>query len=308
MKVYVNGNIVDHDKAVISVFDRGFLYGDAIFETMRSYGGRIFRVKEHLGRLYSAMRFLKIKQPISDKEAERAAYELLEISGLIPDGKSLREGAPRAPQDARIRITISRGESEDSKMDISKSGPSTIVMTAEQYAPPDKYYENGIAVNIAESRRNSRTVLKNFKVVNYLDSILARNEALSKGCFDTIFRNDAGYVCEGSTSNIFMVSGNKLLTPSLDCGVLPGITRKIILEISRCVGLGMQEGKFILDDLKNSSEVFITNSLFEIMPVVKVEDKAIGNGRVGEVTKKIHRLYKQLVEEYTKSAGNGPKD
>ncbi|MDP3789541.1 MAG: aminotransferase class IV, partial [Candidatus Omnitrophota bacterium] len=168
----------------------------------------------------------------------------------------------------------------------------------EQYVPPpDKYYENGIAVDIAEARRNTRTVLKNFKVVSYLESILARNEALPKGCFDTIFLNDAGYVCEGSTSNIFMVSGNKLLTPSPDCGALPGITRKIILEISRYAGLGMQEGKFISDDLKNASEVFITNSLFEVMPVVKVEDKIIGKGVPGVMTKKIHGLYKELIEK-----------
>ncbi len=281
MKVYVNGNIVDRDKAVISVFDRGFLYGDAIFETIRSYGGRLFRAKDHLGRLYSTLKALKIKQPIADKEAERVVYELLEINGL---------------KDARIRITISRGESEDRKMDISKSGAPTIVISAEQYVPPpDKYYENGIAVDIAESRRNSQTVLKKFKVVNYLDSILARNVALPKGCFDTIFLNDAGYICEGSTSNIFMVSGNKLLTPSLDCGVLPGITRKVILEISCYAGLGMQEGKFILDDLKNASEVFITNSLFEIMPVVKVDEKIIGKGFAGVMTKKIHGLYRELI-------------
>lgn len=285
MKVYVNGKIVDENKAVISVFDRGFLYGDAIFETMRSYGGKLFRAKDHLGRLYSSLRSLKIKQPIADKEAEHAVYELLEINGL---------------QDARIRITISRGESEDRKMDISKSGPPTIVMTAEEYfPPPDKYYENGITVGIAESRRNSRTVLRNFKVVNYLDSILARNEAFPKGCFDTVFLNDAGYVCEGSRSNIFMVSGNKLRTPSLDCGALPGVTRKIILEISRYAGLGMQEGKFILDDLKNASEVFITNSLFEVMPVVKVEDKVIDKGVPGVMTKKIHGLYKELVAQET---------
>ncbi|MDP3789271.1 MAG: aminotransferase class IV, partial [Candidatus Omnitrophota bacterium] len=264
MKVYVNGNIVDGDKAFISVFDRGFLYGDAIFETIRSYNGRLFRAKDHLGRLYSTLKALKIKQPIADKEAERVVYELLEINGL---------------KDARIRITISRGESEGRKMDISKSGAPTIVISAEQYVPPpDKYYENGIAVDIAEARRNSRTVLKNLKIVNYLDNILARNEALPKGCFDTIFLTDAGYVCEGSTSNVFMVSGNKLLTPSLDCGVLPGITRKVILEISRYAGLGMQEGKFILEDLENASEVFITNSLFEILPVVKVEENIIGKG------------------------------
>lgn len=290
MKIYVNGQIMDKDKAVISVFDRGFLYGDAVFETMRSYGGAIFRLKDHLERLYSSMKSLKIKQPIADKESEKAAYELLKVNGL---------------KDARVRITVSRGASEGGGMDISKSGPSTMVVSAEEYIPPpDKYYENGIAAAIAQSRRNSRTALKNFKAVNYLDSILARNEALPRGFFDAIFLNDAGHVCEGSTSNIFMVSGNKLLTPSIDCGALPGITRKIILDISRYAGLGMQEGKFVPDDLKNSSEVFITNSLFEVLPVVRVEDKIIGKGIPGAMTKKIHGLYKELIEKDTTAAGS----
>jgi len=290
MKVYVNGKIVDKDKALVSVFDRGFLYGDGIFETMRSYDGKIFRIQDHLDRLYSAMKFLKIRQPLADKEAEKVIYELLEANAL---------------KDARIRVTISRGKSEDGKMDISKSEPSNMVVITEEYVqPPDKYYEKGIAANIARSRRNSRSVLSNLKVLNYLDSILARNEAIPKGFFDTIFLNDAGYVCEGSTSNIFMVSGTRLLTPSGDCGILPGITRKVVLEISRYAGVGTEEGRFGEDELKKSAEVFITNSMFEIMPIVKIEDKIIGDGSVGKTTRKIHALYKEQVAKDTKSAGS----
>ncbi|MDD5680772.1 MAG: aminotransferase class IV [Candidatus Omnitrophica bacterium] len=285
MKVYVNGQMVDKDKAVISAFDRGFLYGDGVFETMRSYGGKIFRIKDHLNRLSASMKFLRIRQPLADKEIEKVVYELLESNCL---------------KDARIRATVSRGSSEDGKMDISKSRPSNIVIITEEYIlPPDKYYEKGVAADIARSRRNSQSVLSRLKVLNYLESILARNEAIPKGCFDTIFLNDAGHVSEGGTCNIFMVSGNKLLTPSPDCGILPGITRKVILEISRYAGVGIQEGKFTEDELKSSSEVFITNSLFEVMPVVKVENKTIGAGTVGEVTKKIQSLYKEEVRKET---------
>ena len=285
MKVYVNGNIVDRDKAVISVFDRGFLYGDAIFETIRSYDGKVFRMREHLNRLYSSLKFLKIRQPLADKEAEKAIYELLGVNSL---------------KNARIRITVSRGPSEDGKMDILKSEPSNAVIITEEYLPPpDKYYEGGIAVNIARSRRNSQSVLNNLKFTNYSESILARNEALPKGFFDTIFLNDAGCICEGSTSNIFMISDSRLLTPSFDCGILPGITRKVILEISPYVGVGVQEGRFMPDELKNAAEVFITNSMFEIMPVVRVEGKTIGSGSVGKMTRKIHDMYREMVRKET---------
>jgi branched-chain amino acid aminotransferase len=236
-------------------------------------------------RLYSAMKFLKIRQPLADKEAEKVIYELLKINNL---------------KDAYIRVTVSRGESEDSRMDISKSGPSNVVVIAREYnPPPDKCYEKGVAVNIARSRRNSQSILSNFKVLNYLDSILARNEAYPEGFFDAIFLNEAGYISEASTSNVFIVSGNRLATPSLDCGVLPGITRKVVLELSRYAGVGVSEGKFLESELKNGDEAFITNSMFEIIPVVKIDDKVIGSGFVGRTTRKICNLYKDMVRKET---------
>lgn len=289
MKVYVNGKIVDHDKAVISVFDRGFLYGDAIFETMRGYNGRIFRLNDHIARLYSFMKSLKIRQPIAAKSAEKIIYELLLLNGL---DKS----------DAHIRMTVSRGASEDGRMDISKSGPSNVVITARGYMPlADKHYENGIAVNIAHSRRNSRSALCNFKAVNYLENILARNEAFSGGFFDTVFLNESGYVSEASTSNIFMITGNTLATSSKNCGILLGITRKVVMEISPYAGLGIAEGEFSESSLKNADEVFITNSMFEILSVVRVDTKTVGNGAVGKTTKKIYKLYKEAIEREVSS-------
>lgn len=285
MKVYVNGKIVDHDKALISVFDRGFLYGDALFETMHGYAGRIFCLNDHLMRLYSSMKSLKIRQPLADKEAEKIIYELLAVNGLDKT-------------DAYVRMTVSRGLSEDGSMDISKSGPSNVVIIARGYVPfSSKHYEKGIAVNIARARRNSQSVLSNFKVANYLDSILARNEAFPGGFFDTIFLNESGHVCEASTSNIFMITGNALVTPSIKCGILPGITRKIVLELSPYAGVGVEESEFSENELKSSDEVFITNSMFEIIPVVGIDNKAIGGGSVGKITKNMQKLYKEAVEK-----------
>lgn len=285
MKVYVNGKIVDHDKAVISVFDRGFLYGDALFETMRGYAGRVFCLNDHLMRLYSSMKSLKIRQPLADKEAEKIIYELLAINSLDKTN-------------ARVRMTVSRGLSEDGMMDISKSGPSNAVITARGYTPPaDKYYEEGIAVSVARARRNSQSALSNFKVANYLDSILARNEAFPGGFFDAIFLNECGHVSEASTSNIFMITGNEIATPSVKCGILPGITRKVVLELSPYAGLGVEEGEFSENELKSADEVFITNSMFEIIPVVRIDGGPIGRGSVGKMTKKIRGLYKEAVEK-----------
>lgn len=285
MKVYVNGEILDEDLAKISVFDRGFLYGDGIFETVRSYGGVVFRFNDHLNRLYSSMKSLKIRPSISNKETEKAVYKLLRINGL---------------KDASIRITISRGISKHRGFNISQNEIANVVITATQFLPrPAKFYESGIKADIAHCRRNSQSLLSRFKIMNYLESIIARNEAISKGSFETIFLNEFGYVCEGTVSNIFMVKGNKVLTPSLDCGVLPGITRKIVLELTSYVGLGTQEGLFKEESLKGSEEVFVTNSLIEMIPVVKINESLIGKGRVGPVTQKIHNLYKELVRRET---------
>lgn len=286
MKVYVNGEILDEDKAKISIFDRGFLYGDGIFETVRSYGDVVFRLKDHLDRLYSSMKSLKIRQSISNKEMEKKVYELLRINNL---------------KDASIRITVSRGISKHRGFNISQNALSNVVIVANQFAPrPAKFYSKGIKADVTRFRKSSHSLLTRFKVPNYLESIIARNEAIPNGSFETIFLNEFGYVCEGTVSNIFMVRGNKLMTPSIDCGVLPGITRKIILELASFAGVGTQEGKFKEDELKDSDEIFVTNSLIELIPVVKIDDRQIGDGRVGSVTRKMHSLYKELVAKETK--------
>lgn len=287
MKVYVNGEILDEDKAKISIFDRGFLYGDGIFETVRSYGGVVFRLADHLKRLYSSIKSLKIRQRLSNKEMEKAVYELLRINAL---------------KDASVRITVSRGISKHKGFNISQNEVANVVIVANEFIPrPDKFYEKGIKADISRFRKNSQGLLAKFKALNYLESIIARGEAIPKGSFETIFLNEFGYVCEGTVSNIFMVKANRLKTPSLDCGVLPGITRKIVLELSSFAGMGTEEGKFKEGELKDSDEVFVTNSLIEIIPVVRIDDSQIGNGRAGPVTHKLHRLYKDLIKEGTKN-------
>lgn len=287
MKVYVNGEILDENEARISVFDRGFLYGDGIFETIRSYEGVVFRLGDHLNRLYSSMKSLKIRQRLSNKEMEKMVYKLLRINNL---------------KDASIRITVSRGISGHRGFHISQNEIANVVITATQFLPrPAKFYEKGIKADIAHFKKNSQSLLSRFKALNYLESIIVRNEAIPKGSFETIFLNESDYVCEGTVSNIFMVKGKRLMTPSLDCGVLSGITRKIVLELTSFAGLGREEGRFKEEDLKDSDEVFVTNSLIEMIPVISIDDRQIGDGKVGPVTRKLHSLYKELVGTETKS-------
>jgi len=286
MKIYLNGAIIDENKAAISVFDRGFLYGDGVFETMRSYGGKVFRLAEHLNRLYFSMKALKIRQRVSQREAEKVVYGLLEANGL---------------KDASIRMTISRGASSHRGLGIVKSEPHTMVITAAKFVPrPAEYYENGICADIARLRRNSRGFSSNLKALGYLDAIIARSEAANRGSFETIFLNEAGDVCEGSVTNIFMVKGNRVMTPSVSCGALPGITRKAVLELAPYAGLGTEEGAFTEEELKDSDEVFLTNSLVEIMPVSRIDDVRIGRRMPGDMTRKIHNLYKELIGKEAK--------
>ena len=285
MKVFVNGEILDERDAKISVFDRGFLYGDAVLETMRSYGGVVFRLDDHIERLFSSMKSLKIRQGLSNRETEKKIYELMRVNKLA---------------DASVRITVSRGLSKHRGFNIAQNEPACVVITASEFLPrPGKFYEKGIKADISRYKKSGHSLLTRFKVPNYLESIIARSEAMPKGSFETIFFNESGHLCEGTVSNVFMVRENRLMTPSLSCGVLPGITRKIVLELSSYAGIGRQEGAFDEDTLKASDEAFVTNSLIELIPVTQIDDVPIGDGIPGPVTRRLHALYGELVKKET---------
>jgi len=216
----------------------------------------------------------------------KAIYDLLKINEL---------------KDANIRVSVSRGISENRAFNISKSEAASVVITAQSFTPrPLKFYEFGIKIDTSQFRKSSSSLSVRFKTPSYLDSIVARNSSMSTGSYETIYLNESGYVCEGTVSNIFMVKdGNKLLTPSVNCGLLAGVTRKLILELSPFAGLAVTEGRFDLDTLKGSAEVFITNSIIELIPVVKVDESVIKSGLVGPVTKRLLDLYRECVNNET---------
>ncbi len=294
--VYLNGSLVPRHQAKISPFDHGFLYGYGLFETMRSYSGHIFRLDRHLARLTHSAEILGLELGLTTFELEEAVYKTLRANGLT---------------DARIRLTLSAGEGEIAPEPPSPRAPTLLIVT-QGYTPP-QCYDEGFRAAVSHIRQNSQTPLAQIKSANYLNNLLARRQARAMGADEAILLNDRGFLAEGSSTNIFLVSGEKLSTPSQESGILPGITREAVIELAAALGIEMAEREVRLEELLQADEAFFTNSLLEIMPLAEVDGHPIGSteasvesaetlaevgsGRAGEVTKGLILAYKQLVEK-----------
>lgn len=279
--IYFNGWLVPEEEAKVSIFDRGFLYGDGLFETMRAYRGKVFKLREHLERLFNSARIISL--PISKmlKELEEAVYETLRANNL---------------KDAYLRLTISRGEGERG-LDLPLSPCPNIIMVAKPLPPyPKRWYEEGLKAIVVKVRREKDSVLSQIKSLNYLPNILAKLEAKEKGADEGIMLNEDGYLTEATVSNIFLISQGKLLTPSLKSGVLPGITRKTVMELAPPLGLEVSEREVNLSQLMEAEEAFLTNSLREVVPLTQVNGHPIGRGRPGKLTTAIAQAYSRAVE------------
>jgi branched-chain amino acid aminotransferase group I len=281
--VYLNGSLVPRSQAKISPFDLGFLYGYALFETMRAYSGDIFRPGARLERLTCSAAQLGI--PLSASELKKACYDTLKANKL---------------SDARIRLTVSIGEGEATP-DPPKHPQPTVLIIATNYTPPSaETYRNGYKAVVAPIRQNSQSPLSCLKSANYLNNILARKEARGKGADEAILFNERNYLCEGSTSNIFLVAEGNLITPNEESGCLPGITRQIVIELATELSIRVTEREIGLEELLNADEAFFTSSLIELMPLNEVDGKTIGSGKRGRVSERLMRAYKELVVRETK--------
>jgi branched-chain amino acid aminotransferase len=281
--VYLNGSLVPRSQAKISPFDLGFLYGYALFETMRAYSGDIFRLGAHLERLTCSAAQLGI--PLSASELKKACYDTLKANKL---------------SDARIRLTVSIGEGEATP-DPPKHPQPTVLIIATNYTPPStETYRNGYKALVSPMRQNSQSSLSPLKTANYLNNILARKEARGKGADEAILLNERNYLCEGSTSNIFLVARGNLITPNEESGCLPGITRQIVIELATELSIRVTEREIRLEELLNADEAFFTSSLIELMPLNEVDGKTIGGGRKGRISDRLMRAYKELVVRETK--------
>ena len=277
---YLNGAYLSLDEAKISVTDSGFLYGFGCYETLRGYRGRVFRLNEHLIRLSQTAEHLKL--PVDIQELKIIITEIL-----------LRNDY----ENVRLRITITGGKTNQLMGGNAILSP-TILVTAVKYIPySTDIYEKGFNVIIASMSRSSLSSLSEMKTICFLESLLVREEAYSAGADDAIFLNEKGFLAEASSSNVFLVSGGFLKTPRLGSGLLPGVTREVVLELAKKYGLSTMETDIKLEELQAAEEVFITNSMIEIMPVSKVESKIISSGRPGPITLKLSDIYKDLVDK-----------
>ena len=273
--VCVNGRISSDRDAVISVFDHGFLYGEGIYETMRTYHGRPFLYDRHMRRLRNSARMIVLDIPFSDAELATQIRDTMAAANL--------GGA-----EAYIRVLVTRGIGELTYDPKATPAPSLVIIVKPQIDPPAEAYENGVRVVMVDIVRNHpQTVNPMIKSNNLLNSALAAQEAIRKGGFEGVMRNYRGELSECTTANLFIVKNGAALTPSLESGLLPGITREFLFEIGKEVGVDVREQVLRDNDLFAADEAFLTSTTREALPIVKVDDRTIGNGRPGPVTRKL---------------------
>ena len=278
--VYLNGELVAAERATLPALDRGLLYGYGLFETMRSYGGRVFRLAEHYRRLAAGAELLAIPIPMTLAALEEAADATLARNGLA---------------DAYVRLTLTAGPS-------GAGGPSVVLFTREVTEYPLELRERGMAAVVSGVRRNETSPLARVKSLNYLDNLLAREEARRSGSGEALLLNTRGFVAEGAASNIFIARNGTLLTPAVEAGALPGITRQVVMELAGEERIGVEEANVTLPDLLGAGEAFLTNSLMEVIPLVSVDGRPVGSGRPGPLTERLARRYRDLVARETSSA------
>jgi branched-chain amino acid aminotransferase len=274
-QVCVNGRISSDRDAVISVFDHGFLYGEGVYETMRTYHGRPFLYDRHMRRLRNSARMILLDVPFTDGDLASQIRDTMAAASL--------NGA-----EAYIRVLLTRGVGELTYDPQATPSPSLVIIVKPQVDPPAEVYENGVRTVIVDIVRNHpQTVNPMIKSNNLMNSALAAQEAIRKGGFEGIMRNYRGEITECTTANLFIVRNGAALTPPLASGLLPGITREFLFEIGKDVGVEMREHVLRDDDLFAADEAFLTSTTREAVPIVKIDDRTIGSGKPGPVTKKL---------------------
>lgn len=273
IQVYIDGAFYPKEEAKISVFDHGFLYGDGVFEGIRAYNGRVWKLTEHLDRLYASSKSLWLQVPISWSEMEEVVLETCRRNNL---------------RDAYIRLVVSRGYG-DLGLDPRKCPTPTVVCIADSISlyPPEVYTQGMKVISVGTRRNPVDTLSPQIKSLNYLTGIMAKISAINLGYPEVIMLNGQGYVCEGTGDNIFIIRKGKIITPPAYLGILPGITRDSVMETARELGYPVEEGVFTLHDLYTADECFLTGTAAEVIPVVQADARAIGNGRPGEITMRL---------------------
>jgi branched-chain amino acid aminotransferase len=282
-KVYIDGQLYAKEDAKISVYDHGLLYGDGVFEGIRSYGGKVFRMEAHLERLWNSAKAILLTIPMSREEMASAIEKTLSVNGI---------------KDGYIRVVITRGAGTLG-LDPNRCGrPQVIIITDSIALYPEELYRKGLEIVTVSVLRNHPAALSpRIKSLNYLNNILAKLEGMQAGCVEALMLNHKGEVAECTGDNIFIVRGGELFTPSLEAGILEGITRDAVIELARAAGMVVHEGPLTKHDVHIADECFLTGTAAEVIPVVKVDNRTIGCGVPGPITRGLIERFHKLARE-----------
>jgi branched-chain amino acid aminotransferase len=281
-QVYISGKFVPQEDAKISVFDHGLLYGDGVFEGLRSYRGKVFRLREHIVRLYESAKAIWLEIPISQDAMCDAVNEAVRINKI---------------EDGYVRLVVTRGAGTLGLDPNRCSNPQIIIIadTIELY--PKELYEKGLEIITVSVQRNHPAALSpRIKSLNYLNNILAKIEGLQAGCIEALMLNHKGEVAECTGDNIFLVRGGVLYTPPLEAGILGGITRDAVIEIAGDAGIEVRTVPLTKHDVYIADECFLTGTAAEVVPVVKVDSRAIGTGKPGPMTRDLEKRFRKLTQ------------
>ena len=270
LAIYLDGRFVSkREEATVSLFDHGFLYGDGVFEGIRIYSGRVFRLDDHLDRLYGSAVGIGLDIPLDRDAMRKVVLETARRSGL---------------EEAYVRLVVSRGYG-DLGIDPRKCRKASVYVIADKIAVyPKEKYEKGLKLITASTRRQRPDSLNSqIKSLNYINNILGLQEAIRAGADEAIMLNDSGYITEATADNLFVIRGGEVLTPPAYLGLLKGITRGVVLELSRELGIACEERVLVMQDVYTADEVFLTGTGAELVPAVEVDGRRIGNGRPGPV-------------------------
>jgi branched-chain amino acid aminotransferase len=288
--VNVNGRVFDQKDAVVSVFDHGFLYGEGVYETLRTYNGEPFLFDRHMQRLRTSANMLALAVPVTDREIERRFRETVQAAGLGRD----------PAREAYIRILVTRGVGDLSYDPAGCPDPTVVVIVKPHVPPPAEVFARGVRVSLVPIVRNHPgSVSPLIKSNNLLNNALAMQDALRRGGFEGIMRNHKGELAECTQSNLFIVKDGAALTPPIEAGLLPGITRAYLFEIGAEIGISVQEQVLKDADLFGADECFLTSTTREVLSIVQVDDAIIGSGTPGAVTRALLEGFRQRAQALT---------
>ncbi|MEQ8848565.1 branched-chain-amino-acid transaminase [Botrimarina sp.] len=283
MPVWINGELVPSERATVSVFDHGLLYGDGVFEGMRIYSGKVFRLAEHLERLYESARAICLRVPIELAEMTAAVEKTVAANDLT---------------DGYIRLIVTRGPGTLGLGPDRCRDPQVIIIAATIQLYPEEHYEKGLEIITSSVIRNHPAALSpRIKSLNYLNNIMAKIEGAQAGCVEALMLNHKGEVAECTGDNIFLVKHGELYTPPLDAGILAGVTRAVVLELAAELEIPAHEKALTKHDVYIADECFLTGSAAEVVPVVKVDSRPIGDGKPGQMTARLRDAFQKHVRQ-----------